>query len=97
MTFLLVASIVAAVVVLALAVYLGFKYPSGWSDWPHDRVTTVRYAISGILFLLMIGLIYWVTRYWDYPIGGKALAYIAFGTICILFVLGILNPVGRRT
>ena len=99
MTALLVATIVAAVIVLIVAVYMGFKYPSGWAEWPHDHVTTIRYAISGVLFLLILGLIYWVTRYWDYPVGGKALAYIAFGSMVVLFVLGLIYPSGgsKRT
>jgi hypothetical protein len=94
MTALLVATIVVSIVVLFIALYLGFKYPTGWIEWPHDAVTTVRYAVSGLLFLLILGLIYWITRYWDYPVGGKALAYMAFLSMFVLFVLGLIYPSG---
>ena len=92
---LLTVSLVAAAIVVILAIYLGFKYPKGWWEWPHDKATTFRYVISGILFLLILGLLYWITRYWDYPMGGKAFAYIAYITLFVLFVLGIIFPKGR--
>ena len=93
--WLLQATLVAAAIVMMLSLYLGFKYPSGWKAWPHDIQTTSRYAVSGILFLMILGLIYWITRYWDYPAGGKAMTYIAFFALGILFVLGIIFPNGR--
>jgi multisubunit Na+/H+ antiporter MnhB subunit len=95
MNSLLTVSLVVTVIVVILALYLGLKYPKGWSEWPHDMVTTYRYFVSGTLFMLILGLIYWVTRYWDYPIGGKAMVYVAFIAFIVLFVLGLIFPKGR--
>jgi len=89
------ATLVIAAIVVLLVLYLGLKYPRGWKEWPHDIATTWRYLLSGALFLVIIGLIYWVTRYWDYPVGGRGLTYVAFATFAILFVLGIIFPRGR--
>jgi hypothetical protein len=96
MNALLTATLVAAAIVVLVVLYLGYKYPKGWSDWPHDRTTTYRYVISAVLFLLILGLIYWVTRIWDYPTGARGLAYIAFIAIGILFVLGMVFPKGMQ-
>lgn len=94
--FIVVASIVIIVIAVVILLFLGFKFPRGRADWPYDRSETTRYVITGILFLMILGLIYWITRYWDYPVGGKALAYVSFIGIIVLFVLGLLFPSGRR-
>jgi len=95
MSAIMTATLVAAAIVIILVLYFGFKYPKGWAQWPHDKPTTYRYVISGVLFLLILGLIYWITRYWDYPMGGKAMAYVAFISFPILFILGLIFPKGR--
>ena len=88
-------SLVVVVIAGVLLVFLGMKYPRGKVDWPHDRERTVRYVISGILFFIILGLIYWVTRYWDYPLSGEGLAYLSLIGLGILLVLGFFFPKGR--
>jgi len=75
---------------------LGFKYPRGRQDWPHDLERSIRYVTTGILFLIILGLIYWITRYWDYPVGGKLFVYMALIAFPVLLVLGLLFPRGKR-
>lgn len=92
----LTATLVIAALTVLLLFFLGMKYPKGGRDWPLDRPTTIRYVISGFLFFVILGLIYWVTRYWDYPLSGKGLAYVAFIGIAVLFVLGFIFPKGKE-
>ena len=87
---------VIAVISAIILIFLGFKYPRGGWDWPHDRAKTFRMIISGILFFIIMGLIYWITRYWDYPVSGKGVVYLSLIVFLILFVLGIVFPRGRR-
>ena len=94
--FLVTASIVLVMVGALVLGYLGMKYPRGRRDWPHDGPRTLRYVISGVLFFLILGLIYWITQYWDYPVSGKALVYIAFMAFPILVVLGFVFPRGKK-
>jgi hypothetical protein len=93
----LTATLVIAAITGLLLFFLGMKYPLGGRDWPFDRPTTIRYVISGTLFFVILGLVYWVTRYWDYPLSGKGLAYVAFIGMAILFILGIIFPKGKET
>ncbi len=90
------ATLVIAAIAAILLFFLGMKYPKGGKDWPFDRPTTFRYLISGIIFFLIMGLIYWVTRYWDYPLSGKGLVYVSFLALGILFILGIIFPKGKE-
>jgi hypothetical protein len=76
--------------------FLGMKYPRGRKDWPFDGPRTFRLITTGILFFLILGLIYWITQYWDYPVSGKAIVYIAFITFPILAVLGFIFPKGKK-
>ncbi len=96
MSFFVTASIVIVVIAAIILLYLGLKYPQGRTDWPHDGYKTFRFIISGILFLIILGLIYWITRYWDYPLSGKGLVYVAFFALFVLFILGIIFPKGRK-
>jgi hypothetical protein len=48
------------------------------------------------MFFLILGLIYWITQYWDYPVSGKALVYIAFLAFPILMTLGFIFPKGKK-
>lgn len=86
---------IAAVAALVL-LFLGFRYPRGRKDWPHSLERSVRYVVTGILFLIILGLIYWITRYWDYPVGGELFVYLALIAFPILLVLGFLFPKGKR-
>lgn len=89
-------SLVIVAVSALLLIFLGFKYPRGKRDWPHDRERTFRYVISGIIFIVIMGLIFWITRYWDYPVSGKAVVYVAAFALPVLFILGLIWPRGRR-
>ncbi|MBN1391015.1 MAG: hypothetical protein JXA22_10290 [Candidatus Thermoplasmatota archaeon] len=89
-------SIVIAVIGLLLLCYLGMKYPRGRRDWPHDGPRTLSYIISGILFFIIMGSIYWVTQYWDYPASGKGVVYLAFLALPVLVVLGFVFPKGKK-
>ncbi len=95
MNFLISASLVIVAIAALVLGFLGMKYPLGRKDWPHDREKTFRYLISGILFFIIMGLIYWITRYWDYPMSGKGLFYLAMIIIPILIVLGLIFPKGK--
>ncbi|MEA3559554.1 MAG: hypothetical protein U9R75_09905 [Candidatus Thermoplasmatota archaeon] len=95
MSFIVTATLVLFVLSILILGYLGMKYPRGRKDWPHDRERTYRYVITGILFVMIFGLIYWVTRYWDYPASGKAIVYIAFIVFPVLVVLGFIFPTGK--
>jgi hypothetical protein len=57
---------------------------------------TFRLITTGIMFFLILGLIYWITQYWDYPVSGKALVYIAFLAFPILMTLGFIFPKGKK-
>jgi hypothetical protein len=76
--------------------YLGLKFPRGRYDWPYERERTFGYIVSGVLFLIIMGLIYWITRYWDYPLSGKGVFYLALIIIPILIVLGLVFPGGKQ-
>lgn len=76
--------------------FLGMKYPRGQKDWPFDGPKTFRLITTGILFFLILGLIYWITQYWDYPVSGKAVVYLAFMIFPILVVLGFVFPKGKK-
>jgi len=89
-------TLVLAAIGALMLFFLGMKYPLGGREWPFDRPTTIRYVISGLLFFIILGLIYWVTRYWDYPLSGKGLAYVAFIGIAVLFILGFIFPKGKE-
>jgi len=89
-------SLVIVVIGAILLGYLGFKYPRGRYDWPYEKERTFRYIVSGVLFLIIMGLIYWITRYWDYPLSGKGVFYIALIIIPILIVLGLIFPNGKQ-
>jgi hypothetical protein len=95
LSFIIDASLVLVVVSLLIMFYLGMKYPKGRNDWPHDRERTFRYIVSGILFFMIMGLIYWITRYWDYPLSGKGVFYLAMIIIPILIILGLVFPRGK--
>ena len=94
--FVVTATLVLVVLGILVLGYLGMKYPRGRKDWPHDREKTYRYVITGILFVMILGLIYWVTRYWDYPASGKSLVYIAIIVFPVLIVLGFIFPTGKK-
>lgn len=96
MSFLITASLVIAAIAAIVLIYLGMKYPLGRKDWPHEKERTLRYIISGILFFIIMGLIYWVTRYWDYPLSAKGVFYLALIIIPILIVLGLIFPRGKQ-
>jgi MFS family permease len=87
--------VIVAVAALILG-YLGMRYPRGRKDWPHERERTFRYIISGILFFIIMGLIYWITRYWDYPLSGEGVFYLALIIIPILLILGLVFPKGKQ-
>ncbi len=93
---LITGSLVIAVIAALILGYLGMKYPRGGKDWPYERERTFRYIISGVLFLIIMGLIYWITRYWDYPLSGKGVFYLALVMIPILIVLGLVFPKGKQ-
>jgi len=96
LSFIITASLVIAAVAAIILIYLGMKFPRGRDDWPYDRERTFRYIISGTLFLMIMGLIYWITRYWDYPFSGKGVYYLALIILLILVVLGLVFPEGKR-
>lgn len=93
---LVTASLVLVVIGILILGYLGMRYPRGGKDWPHDKAKTYRYVVTGILFFLILGLIYWITQYWDYPASGKAIVYIAFIVFPVLLVLGFVFPRGKK-
>jgi peptidoglycan/LPS O-acetylase OafA/YrhL len=90
------ASLILVVIGVLVLGFLGMKYPMGRKDWPFDGPRTFRLITTGIMFFLILGLIYWITQYWDYPVSGKALVYIAFICFPILMVLGFIFPEGKR-
>jgi multisubunit Na+/H+ antiporter MnhB subunit len=96
LSFLITASLVIVAIAGLILLFLGMKYPLGKKDWPFDKERTFRYIISGILFFIIMGLIYWITRYWDYPLSGKGLFYVSMILIPILIVLGLIFPKGRK-
>ena len=93
---LVIASLVLVVIGALVLGFLGMKYPKGRKDWPFDGPKTFRLITTGILFFLILGLVYWVTQYWDYPVSGKAIFFIALIVFPILFVLGFIFPKGKR-
>mgnify|MGYP006310454149 CR=1 FL=1 len=96
MNFIMTASLVLAAVAAIVLFFLGMKYPRGRKDWPHDRERTFRYIMSGALFFIILGLIYWVTRYWDYPLSAEGVFYLSLVLFTILVVLGLIFPKGRK-
>jgi hypothetical protein len=94
--FIVTASLVLVVIGALVLGYLGMKYPRGSKDWPHDGAKTFRYVITGILFFIILGLIYWITQYWDYPVSGKAIVYLAAIALPVLVVLGFVFPKGKK-
>ncbi|MFW3146018.1 MAG: hypothetical protein ACMUIE_04320 [Thermoplasmatota archaeon] len=95
-SILVTASLVLVIIAILVLGFLGMKFPRGRKDWPHDRERTFRYVITGILFFLILGLIYWVTRYWDYPVSAKAVVYLAFIAFPVLLALGFVFPKGKK-
>jgi len=95
-SFVVTASIVLVVIGILVLGFLGMKYPRGRKDWPFDSSKTFRLITTGILFFLILGLVYWVTQFWDYPVSGKALVYLAFIAFPVLVVLGFIFPKGKR-
>ncbi len=93
---LVTASIVLVLIGALILGYLGMKYPRGRKDWPHDGPKTFRLVTTTILFFIIMGLVFWITRYWDYPVSGKGIVYLSLIVFLILFVLGIVFPKGRR-
>jgi len=96
LSFLITASLVIVAIAGLILLFLGMKFPLGKKDWPYNKERTFRYIVSGIIFLIIMGLIYWITRYWDYPLSGKGLFYVAMIIIPILIVLGLIFPKGKR-
>ncbi len=93
---LITGSLVIVVVAALILGYLGMKYPRGKKDWPYERERTFQYIISGVIFFIIMGLIYWITRYWDYPLSGKGVFYLALLIIPFLLVLGLVFPKGKQ-
>jgi len=89
-------SLVLVVIGAFVLGFLGMKYPRGKKDWPFDGPRTFRLVTTGMLFFLILGLVYWVTQYWDYPVNAEGVAYIALIALPVLIVLGFIFPTGKK-
>ncbi len=80
--------------ILAAIACIAFYSPRGKRDWKHSTTSTIYGLFSIISLLLISGLVYSASSFFDWPDNYTIIRYLSFGTFALLIGLGVAYPSG---